>query len=216
MPTVNVQTLKPLLNYKDADKVIFVLDFKQNMGNLQTEWFCYQINNFFDLEDFEFWLYIVVGSEPHKEDSAVFRNKESRSVLGIAMILPKKYSDHIIYFDFVSNVLNHDAKFAVDCLHSIISSTEPRYVPTDIKRYEVWSDCGMHFRCKEFLTYVTLDIPSLTNATEASCNLFPEQHGKNLVDSHFSVVAQYLEVFLMKKINIYKILSLSFCSKKKL
>ena len=137
----------------------------------------------------------MVGSEPHKEDSAVFRNKEARSVLGIAMILPKTYSDHVIYSDFVSKVLNHDAEFAVDCLNSIISSTNPRYVPAEIKRFEIWSDCGMHFRCKEFLTYIMLDLPLLIKAIQSSWNLFPEQHGKSIVDSHFSVLAQYLGDF---------------------
>ena len=94
-----------------------------------------------------------MGSEP-VEDSGVFRNKEARSVFGVVIILPPQYSKTAVYFDFVSTVLNHDARFAIDCLRKIFSSQSPRHIPPAIKKVEIWSDCGMHFRCAQFLTFV--------------------------------------------------------------
>ena len=102
----------------------------------------------------QFWFVVqwVAGAEP-MEDSRVYYNKESRSILGIAIILPQKFSEKPMHFDFVSSVLNHDAQFTVDCFKKMISGNR-FHIPPQIKKVKVWCDCGGHFRCAEFLKYV--------------------------------------------------------------
>ena len=46
----------------------------------------------------------------------------------------------------------------------------------------------------------TIDLPAELGVVESSWNLFVEQHGKCLVDSHFSVLTKYLENASLKSV----------------
>ena len=54
-------------------------------------------------------------------------------------------------------------------------------------------DCGRHFRCAEFLSYAMVNLPQEMSAVEVTWNVHGEQHGKSIVDSHFSVLQHYLK-----------------------
>ena len=138
-----------------------------------------------------FCIHIVIGSEPI-ENSEVFRNKEARSVLGCALIFPAKYHKHPVFIDFISRVLNHDARFAIDCVRKVFRA-DPSIIPPDIKKISFWTDCGLHFRCAEFLTFTMVDLPNEIDVDEITLNFRAEQHGKSIVDSHFSAVSKYMD-----------------------
>ena len=61
----------------------------------------------------------------------------------------------------------------------------------DKKNYIVWSDCGKHFRCSEFISYLMEELAG--SEIHVNLNFFGEAHGKNSRDQHFSVISNFIK-----------------------
>ena len=94
------------------------------------------------------------------------------------------------YISYFSNLLSNDSLFSGDVLDEIVYSLNQRF--TNI---HVFTDCGPHFRSKEFL-YRVKDLSKRTNKV-ISLNFFAEYHGKSVVDGHFGRLSK-----LFKRIDV--------------
>jgi hypothetical protein len=128
------------------------------------------------------------------EASRLFYHQAQRTVLGFLLQYrdpnTQMLSNH--YVDFISSCLTHDATFALDCLHQVISRF---LLPLGLHKLHVWSDCGRHFHCGECIAGVTCMLPSEFRhfGLSADISFFAEKHGKSLVDGHFSLLSRWLK-----------------------
>lgn len=130
---------------------------------------------------------ITLGGEfGHTQNE--YYTKTFRSVLGI--IVYYKYNDVVCKraFDFVSEILNHDALFATLCLRKLYE--DEWFASKKFSSIKIWTDCGPHFRCKEFLYFLYHD--TCARFKEVEWNLFEVHHGKTEVDGHFGQLARWL------------------------
>ena len=67
------------------------------------------------------------------------------------------------YIDFISNVLSHDSKYATDCIDKVVQM----YALRDVSGLAGWSDCGPHFRSKEFLHRILTILPERCSSSVA-------------------------------------------------
>lgn len=92
-------------------------------------------------------------------------------------------------FDVFSYDLSHDAHFASGALE--IALRKLLELEPALAKLSFWLDCGPHFRCREFLATLLLDVrawhPQLTLVL---VNFFAEHHGKSVCDAHFSHVSR--------------------------
>lgn len=65
------------------------------------------------------------------------------------------------------------------------------------KKLKIWSDCGPHFRNKEYLYYISHNLPN--NFEEITVNYFAEYHGKSPCDAHFSLISKWFKTIELKK-----------------
>ena len=61
----------------------------------------------------------------------------------------------------------------------------------DKKNYIIWADCGKHFRCAEFISFLMKELAE--DKIHVDLNFFGESHGKNSRDQHFSNVSNFLK-----------------------
>ena len=61
----------------------------------------------------------------------------------------------------------------------------------DKKNYIIWSDCGKHFRCSEFMHFLMKELAELK--INVNLNFFSESHGKNARDQHFSNISKFIK-----------------------
>lgn len=130
---------------------------------------------------------IVIGSGP-RELNAAFYSKSPRTLLGFVIFTMEDGVLRKRYVNILSDVLSHDSGFVV---HSFRKVLDLSFV-SSLKKLLVWSDCGPHFRCKEFCHFLFKEIPSrCTQIAHIEWNLFAERHGKSCCDSHFSLLSRW-------------------------
>ncbi len=61
----------------------------------------------------------------------------------------------------------------------------------DKKNYIIWADCGKHFRCAEFVSYLMEELAE--SKINVNLNFFGEAHGKNSRDTHFSNIMKFVK-----------------------
>jgi hypothetical protein len=96
---------------------------------------------------------------------------------------------HTRYIDYVSQILNHDADYVIDRLHSLI---QQHLIPNHINKVHVWTDKGPHFHCAQLAYDLLYSIPTRYSIS-VSWNTFIEHHGKTAVDAHFSLLSRWLK-----------------------
>ncbi|KAI9290626.1 hypothetical protein K502DRAFT_353801 [Neoconidiobolus thromboides FSU 785] len=112
---------------------IVVLDFKQNME---------------------------IGTRPDLINLDHY-NKQAISVLGFGVLYLKDDKTIAkIYFDYLSEILNHDLAYGGDCLIDLISIELLFKKLTEIN---IWTDTGNHFRSQEFLHYMFKEIHKINS-----------------------------------------------------
>ena len=57
--------------------------------------------------------------------------------------------------------------------------------------YIIWSDCGKHFRCSEFISFLMIELAQ--SNIHVNLNFFGESHGKNSRDQHFSNISKFIK-----------------------
>ena len=124
------------------------------------------------------------------ELSQDYYTKRQVSCLGAAIYYKENNELFCHYISYFSNILSHDSLFSGDVLDEIVYSLNQRF--TNI---HVFTDCGPHFRSKEFL-YRVKDLSKRTNKV-ISLNFFAEYHGKSVVDGHFGRLSK-----LFKRIDV--------------
>ncbi|PWA02287.1 hypothetical protein BB558_001577 [Smittium angustum] len=121
-----------------------------------------------------------VGGGPVEIGSA-FYSKSQISDLGFATVY--KDPEGVIkykYFNYLSKVLSHDAKYVSECLSDLFNNE----FFCRFNRIHLWSDSGPHFRSQELLYSVFVDLISQTDIV-FTLNYFCEYRGKSIVDGHF-------------------------------
>jgi hypothetical protein len=93
------------------------------------------------------------------------------------------------YFDYLSNILSHDSRFATDCMAKLLAD------PFMGRFREIcfWSDCGPHFRSAEMMHFILQKLSPLYPSKIIYMNFFTEYHGKSLVDGHFGLLSRWFK-----------------------
>ena len=96
-----------------------------------------------------------------------------------------------MYITFFPDILNHDSLFAGDVLNKIFEELGDKF-----SKIHIFSDCGPHFRSKEFL-YRIKDLSKRKNIL-ISINFFSEYHGKSIVYGLFGRMSKLFQNIDMK------------------
>jgi hypothetical protein len=147
-----------------------------------------------------------LGGGPN-EVNQDFYNRQQCSVFGCAVV----YFDPVLqrtktgYVDYFSDVLSHDGVYVKDCITHLIQnlvSICPRLQQQQgqqpVKKINIWTDVGPHFRCQEVAHFFLKKIPSQFNVA-VQWNMFAECHGKSIVDGHFGLLSRWLKKIELKK-----------------
>jgi hypothetical protein len=161
----NMESLMP-------GEALAILDFKANMKVNQHN---VQLNH-------EFYL------------------QHSRSLLGVAIVLPKVVSQekgihNIVYFDLLSDNLNHNAHFVITGLKSVLE--HEFIVNLNLKKLTVWMDGAGHFKNSQLAKYFS-DV-ELETQLALRWNYFTEYHGKALCDARFANITRFVNQELQSK-----------------
>lgn len=112
-----------------------------------------------------------------------YYNKRQISCLGVSLIYNIDGNEYIQYISYLSKILSHDSLFSSDVLEQFLDELNSKY-----KNIHIFTDCGPHFRSKEFICRVK-NISKKRNKN-VSLHFFAEYHGKSLVDGHFGRLSQ--------------------------
>ena len=115
-----------------------------------------------------------------------YYNKRQISCLGVALLYMDNKELKTEYISYFSNILSKDSLFSSDVLDLFINELNEKY-----KKVHIFTDCGPHFRSKEFLYRVKK--LSIEKNLDISLNFFAEYHGKSIVDGHFGRLSQIFE-----------------------
>jgi hypothetical protein len=138
---------------------------------------------------------IKINTGP-EEESRRFYNQAHRTVLGFLCQYKCGVTGRLVnhYVDYISPCLTHDAAFALECLQDLVTHY---LLPRGLHHLHVWSDCGAHFRCKEMIAGVSVELPMacrhLNISLSVDLHFFVEKHGKSAVDGHFSLLSRWLQ-----------------------
>ena len=148
------------------DEVMIVCDFKEN---------------------------IKLGGGPN-EMNQDFYHRQQCTVFGCAVIFfdPVLKKSKTVYVDYFSDVLSHDGVFVRDCISDLVSKIYkicPRL--KELKKLNIWSDVGLHFRCQEVAHFLLVDLPKFFKIN-VEWNTFAECHGKSIVDGHFGLLSRWI------------------------
>jgi len=135
----------------------------------------------------------VVGGVGPVEVGKDFFSRIQISCLGCAVYIGGKKSNGESYcpqyYDFLSEILSHDASFVKDCLSNLIEILKERI---SLKKVNFWFDNGRHFRNKELCSHLICEKTEIFDF-DFTINYFAEHHGKSPVDSHFSMLTRLLK-----------------------
>ncbi|PVZ96807.1 hypothetical protein BB558_007268, partial [Smittium angustum] len=163
---------KEYLDSLDGDTCAIVMDFKENFR---------------------------VGGGPVEIGSA-FYSKSQISDLGFATVYKDPEGDiKYKYFNFLSKVLSHDAKYVSKCLSDLLNNE----FFSRFNRIHLWSDSGPQFRLQELLYSVFVDLTSQTDIV-FKLNYFCEYHGKSIVDGHFGCLSRWFSQAAAPSRLVYK------------
>lgn len=130
---------------------------------------------------------IVIGGGP-REVNSTFYSKSPRTLLGFVFYTMDNGKVRKRHINILSDVLSHDAGFVVYAFKQVLKLD---FVQS-LSSLSVWSDCGPHFRCKEFCHFLFKEVRNLcVNLNHLEWNLFAERHGKSCCDSHFSILSRW-------------------------
>jgi hypothetical protein len=122
------------------------------------------------------------------ETSKTFYEKRQVSTLGMAIIFKDiNNQQKIKYVNYFSEILTHDSLFVKECIGNLLSQNFMQ----QFQHFCFWSDCGLHFRSAELMSYVLKALPSEYINSTFIWNYFTEYHGKNLVDGHFGLLSKW-------------------------
>ena len=144
----------------------------------------YQFNSIKNSLDEETCILVLDFKENFKlsnggnEISCDYYNKRQVSCLGAALIFKDGEDIKTEYIAYFSDILSHDSLFAGDVLDRFMDELNCRY-----KYIHIFTDCGPHFRSKEFIYRVKK--VSIERNKGVSLNYFAEYHGKSIVDGFF-------------------------------
>ena len=157
-------------NLKDGD-VMLVMDFKENiaLGKCQKE----TSRDFYDAPQRSIFCIASLSKKAKLNNETGLPSDEREIVTN--------------YFDYISDILNHDSKFAFDCLNNLIEGDDfSEFEVKNGNNVYLWADnAGQHFRTFEFL-YEFLQLQKRYPNVKFHLNYFAEYHGKNICDSHFA------------------------------
>ena len=127
-----------------------------------------------------------------------YYNKRQISCLGVAVIFKDGNEEKIEYVCYLSEILSHDSLFSADVLDQFLDELNSKY-----KYIHIYTDCGPHFRSKEFIYRVRK--ASTERNKGISLHYFGEYHGKCIVDGHFGRISQLFR----ERVDIRRINSLN-------
>ena len=170
-------------NLKDGD-VMLVMDFKENiaLGKCQKE----TSRDFYDAPQRSIFCIASLSNKAKLNNETGLPSDERETVTS--------------YFDYISDVLNHDSKFAFDCLNNLIDGDDfSEFNVKNGNNVYLWADnAGQHFRTFEFLAeffQLQKRYPNL----KFHLNYFAEYHGKNICDSHFARLSSFYNSYTKSK-----------------
>merc|ERR1712000_215007 len=188
--TLRAEFNKQKTSLRKGDAVL-VMDFKENMGlgKGQQE----SSRNFYNSPHRSVFTIAVYT----KDDSNTtdFRNNNNNNKKQDN----QKKNYKINYFTFISECLDHDSGFVLDCLNTLVESD--KWKKLNITRnINLWMDnAPQHFRTFELLYgYFKLATEKL-HSNSLHLNYFAEYHGKCVCDSHFSLLSRYYRDYTMSK-----------------
>ena len=140
---------KEQLKNLDSSELLLVMDFKANISLQQC------------------------ATELNNEYYAL----PQRSIFCISANFRYQNTVKQVFFDFISNILNHSTKFVGECLKYMINSSIFKQISSGIKKISIWVDNGpQHFRTYEMLG-LCQDLSS-SLGTKIDLNFFVPYHGK--------------------------------------
>jgi len=135
----------------------------------------------------------VVGGVGPVEVGKDFFLRTQVSCLGCVVYIGGKDLDGKSYppqnYDFLSEILSHDARFVKECLSNLVEILKKKYL---LKKVNFWFDNGRHFRNKELCSHLICEKTEIFDF-DFTINYFAEHHGKSPVDAHFSVLTRLLK-----------------------
>ena len=148
--------------------------------------------------DLDFKQKVVIGDSPRMM-SGEYYERQQRSLLGFG----------VHYFDENTQTVrckNFDLISEVDCKQNAAKAihgfkflrSQLPFKEIEKPNYFIWSDCGGHFRCAEFLSFLFDDLKK-KEKINVNLNFFAEKHGKNSRDQHFSVISNYVRLESFKQ-----------------
>jgi hypothetical protein len=139
-------------------------------------------------------------NQHHVQLNHEFYQQHSRSLLGLTLILPDQVCTDLnihnyIYFDLLSDNLNHNAHFVITALKTVL---EHEFVKNlGLSKITFWMDGAGHFKNGHLAKFFS-DIESKYNIA-TDWNHFTEYHGKSLCDSRFSTITQWIKTELLSE-----------------
>ena len=124
-------------------------------------------------------------------------HKKSVALLGIGFYWLVGGVHKQAHVDIVSDKITEDAHCSIIAIEKALQMAADHHW-FDIRQFKkvvMWSDCGQHFRCGEFLQYALDVMQTKYGILEAICNFLAEKHGRNRRDGHFSVIQRYIHAY---------------------
>ncbi|KAI9291897.1 hypothetical protein K502DRAFT_352541 [Neoconidiobolus thromboides FSU 785] len=132
------------------------------------------------------------GTRPDSTNSDHY-NKQAISVLSFGVLYLKDDKTIAkVYFDYLSEIINHHSAYAGDCLIDLIS-TELLF--KKFTKINIWADKGNHFRSQGFPHYIFKETHKINSSLNIDLNSFPEHHEKSIVDGHFRNLSEWKSSF---------------------
>ncbi|KAI8867849.1 hypothetical protein GQ42DRAFT_50103 [Ramicandelaber brevisporus] len=127
-----------------------------------------------------------VGLGPEQTGRDFYRQQQV-SQLGVVIVTLVNGKPQKNVLNIFSKILSHDARVTRDCLDIIMKQD----ILKDITDIQFWSDCGPHFRCREYLYHALFALPDKHRDLKVTVNLMAEYHGKNEVDALFGTLTTW-------------------------
>ena len=134
-----------------------------------------------------------------RELNQLFYGRPKRTVFGAVLIWRDKETGELnmIFFTVLSKDMGQDSFFVSHALKAIMETQEFKEAsPTHLS---IWMDNGPgHFRTNEFQAIIHEEFCGKRGINAIDLNFFTESHGKNIVDSHFSMVGRAINEWTLE------------------
>lgn len=130
----------------------------------------------------------TIGRAPVERDSNIYQRSTVRLCGFVAW-----FDSNPVFVDHLSDCLAEDSTVSAGLLCKTLLHLAARTDTAEsfarIRQISIWSDCGNHFRSKEFAHAALWQVLSLfPHIHEVRLNFFAEKHGKGECDRHFAAV----------------------------